>query len=151
MKPKDVFIKRAIANGSVERLNILLSAAHILNCAANQYAEEAADLMAENGLLLGRLKQLHNNFIKSADMYFREFAGMVFNEKTKMAMFQDMESFEEVFRAWAKIEKEWKPKQIKDYERQKNDVFEFADHRKEDRESEGIREADQGEMGGKRI
>lgn len=70
MKPKDVFIKRAIANGSVERLNILLSAAHILNCAANQYAEEAADLMAENGLLLGRLKQLHNNFIKSAICIF---------------------------------------------------------------------------------
>lgn len=117
MKPKDIFIKNAIANGSIERLNILLSAAHILNCTANQYAEEAADLMAENGLLLGRLKQLHNNFVKSADMYFREFAGMVFNEKTKMAMFQDMDSFDKVFRDWAKIEKEWKPKQIEDYER----------------------------------
>ena len=117
MKPKDIFIRNAIANGSIERLNILLSAAHILNCAANQYAEEAAGLMAENGLLLGRLKQLHNNFIKSADMYFREFAGMVFNEKTKMAMFQDMDSFDEVFRAWAKIEREWKPRQIEDDER----------------------------------
>lgn len=110
MKPKEILIKNAIENGSVERLNILLSAAHILNCAANQYAEEAADLMAENGLLLGRLKQLHNNFIKSADMYFREFAGMVFNEKTKMAMFQDIDSFDEVFRGWAKIEKDWEPK-----------------------------------------
>lgn len=115
MKPKDVFIKRAIANGSVERLNILLSAAHILNCAANQYAEEAADLMEENGLLLGRLKQLHKNFIKSADMYFREFAGMVFNDEKKMAMFQDMDGFDEVFRAWAKIEKDWEPKQIEDH------------------------------------
>lgn len=118
MKPKEIFIKNAIANGSIERLNILLSAAHILNCTANQYAEEAADLMAENGLLLGRLKQLHNNFVKSADMYFREFAGMVFNEKTKMAMFQDMDSFDKVFRDWAKIEKEWKPKQIEDYEQE---------------------------------
>ena len=118
MKPKDIFIKRAIANGSVERLNVLLSAAHILNCAANQYVEEAADLMAENGLLLGRLKQLHNNFIKSADMYFREFAGMVFNDEKKMAMFQDMDGFDEVFRAWAKIEKDWEPKQIEDYEQE---------------------------------
>ena len=117
MKPKDVFIKRAIANGSIERLNILLSAAHILSCTANQYAEEAADLMEENGLLLGRLKQLHNNFIKSADMYFREFAGMVFNDEKKMAMFQDMDSFDEVFRAWAKIEREWKPRQVEDDER----------------------------------
>ena len=110
MKPKEILIKNAIENGSVERLNILLSAAHILNCAANQYAEEAADLMAENGLLLGRLKQLHNNFIRSADMYFREFAGMVFNDQTKMAMFTDMESFDKVFREWSKIEKDWEPK-----------------------------------------
>lgn len=119
MKPKDILIKNAIANGSVERLNILLSAAHILNCAANQYAEEAADLMAENGLLLGRLKQLHNNFIKSADMYFREFAGMVFNEQTKMAMFQDMEGFDKVFREWSKIEKDWEPKKVEYYEQEK--------------------------------
>lgn len=61
MKPKEIFIKNAIENGSVERMNILLSAAHILNCLANQYAEEASDLMLENGLLLGRLKMLHNN------------------------------------------------------------------------------------------
>ena len=110
MRPKEILIKKAIENGSVERLNILLSAAHILNCAANQYAEEAADLMDENGLLLGRLKQLHNNFIKSADLYFREFADMVFNDQTKMAMFQDMESFDKVFREWSKIENDWEPK-----------------------------------------
>ena len=110
MRPKEILIKKAIENGSVERLNILLSAAHILNCAANQYAEEAADLMEENGLLFGRLKQLHNNFIKSADLYFREFADMVFNDQTKMAMFQDMESFDKVFREWSKIEKDWEPK-----------------------------------------
>lgn len=115
MKPKEYLIKRAIEDGSIERLNILLSAAHILNCAANQYAEEAADLMAEKGLLLGRLKQLHNNFIRSADMYFREFAGMVFNEQTKMAMFNDMDGFDKVFREWSKIEREWKPKNLEEY------------------------------------
>ena len=115
MKPKEYLIKRAIEEGSIERLNILLSAAHILNCAANQYAEEAADLMAEKGLLLGRLKQLHNNFIRSADMYFREFAGMVFNEQTKMAMFNDMDGFDKVFREWSKIEREWEPKNLEEY------------------------------------
>lgn len=112
MKPKEFLIKNAIENGSVERLNILLSAAHILSCLANQYAEEAADLMLENGLLLGRLKMLHNNFVRSADMYFREFAGMIFNESTKMNMFSDMESLDEVFREWSKIPKEWEPKQV---------------------------------------
>lgn len=111
MKPKESLIKKAIDNGSIDRLNILLSAAHILNCTANQYAEEAADLMEQNGLLIGRLKQLHNGFIKSADMYFREFASMVFSETKKMDMFSDMDSFDKVFREWSKIEKEWKPKE----------------------------------------
>ena len=116
MKVKQIFIKNAIENGSVERMNILLSAAHILNCLANQYAEEASDLMFENGLLLGRLKMLHNNFVKSADMYFREFAGMIFNESTKMNMFADMESLDEAFRVWSKIPKEWEPKQTEKQE-----------------------------------
>lgn len=45
-------------------------------------------------------------------MYFREFAGMIFNESTKMNMFSDMESLDEVFREWSKIPKEWEPKQV---------------------------------------
>ena len=114
MKPKEYLIKNAIKNGSVERLNILLSATHILNCTANQFAEEATELMKKNGLLLGRLKQLHNNFVKSADLYFREFASMVLDDRCKMNMFEDMDSFEDVFRNWAKIEKEWEPKAIEE-------------------------------------
>lgn len=70
MKPKKDLIKAAEADGSIDRLNCLLSAAHILNCEANMLVEEAADLMNAKGLLLGNLKRLHNNFVKSADMYF---------------------------------------------------------------------------------
>lgn len=35
MKPKKKIIDAAIANGSIDRLNMLLSAAHLLNCEAN--------------------------------------------------------------------------------------------------------------------
>ena len=59
MKPKKHLIARAEANGSIARLNQLLSVSHILLCEANGLLEEAADLMASNGLLLGELKQLH--------------------------------------------------------------------------------------------
>ena len=62
MKPKKHLIERAEANGSMARLNQLLSASHILLCEANSLLEEAADLMAANGLLLGELKMLHNRF-----------------------------------------------------------------------------------------
>ena len=77
MRPKKHFIDCAQANGSIDRLNQLLSASHILLCEANGLLEEAADLMKRNGLLLGELKQLHNQFTNSADRYFREFASMV--------------------------------------------------------------------------
>lgn len=112
MKPKKHLIERAQANGSIDRLNQLLSASHILLCEANGLLDEAADLMARNELMLGELKQLHNQFTKSADRYFREFADMVTTDKQKMDMFSDMDGFDEWFRKWAKLPKEWKPKQI---------------------------------------
>ena len=57
MKPRKQLIDAAVANGSIDRMNMLLSAAHLLNCEANSLVEEASDLMAENGLLLGDLKK----------------------------------------------------------------------------------------------
>ena len=45
MRPKKDIIKAAEADGSIDRMNSLLSAAHILNCEANMLVEEASDLM----------------------------------------------------------------------------------------------------------
>lgn len=92
MKPKKHLIARAEANGLLE---------------------EAADLMASNGLLLGELKQLHNRFTTAADRYFNEFASMVNTEKQKMDMFTDMDEFHELLRKWSKLPKDWKPKEGK--------------------------------------
>jgi hypothetical protein len=111
MKPKKQLIDAAVANGSIDRMNMLLSAAHLLNCEANSLVEEANDLMAENGLLLGDLKNLHNNFVKSADLYFLEFSSLVETEKSKMDMFRDMDDFDAKFREWAKLPSDWKPKE----------------------------------------
>lgn len=112
MKPKKSLTDRAKANGSMDRINMLLSAAHILNCTSNQYAEEAASILETNGLMIGRLKLLHNNFLRAADNYFSEFASMVNGEGNKMDMFTDMEEFDTAFRKWARIEKDWKPKEL---------------------------------------
>lgn len=104
MKPKKKLIDRAINNGSLERMNKLLSAAQILNCESNNLIEEASDLMAENGLMLGSIKKLHNDFVKSADRYFAEFSKLVTDEKCKSDMFGDLEEFDKSFRKWAKID-----------------------------------------------
>ena len=111
MKPRKQLIDAAVANGSLDRMNMLLSAAHLLNCEANNLVEEASDLIAKNGLLLGDLKKLHNNFVKSADLYFLEFSSLVETEKSKMDMFRDMDDFDAKFREWAKLPSDWKPKE----------------------------------------
>ena len=104
MIAKKDLIEKATADGAIDRMNQLLSAAHILNCEANALVEEAADLMDKYGLLLGDIKMRHNGFVRSADMYFSTFASMVKNEKNKMDMFKDLDDFDKDFRKWAKIE-----------------------------------------------
>lgn len=113
MKPKKQLIDAAITNGSMDRINMLLSAAHLLNCEANSLVEEASDVVAHNGLLLGDLKKLHNDFVRVADRYFKEFATLVGTEKSKMDMFSDLEGFDNAFRKWAKVPADWKPKEVK--------------------------------------
>ena len=112
MKPRKQLIDAAVADGSIDRLTRVLSAAHILNCEANMLIAEAAALMHANGLLLGILKRNHNSFVKSADMYFLEFSSLVETENSKMDMFRDMDDFDAKFREWAKLPSDWKPKEI---------------------------------------
>lgn len=112
MKPSKKIIDTAQADGSMDRLNQLLSASHILLCEANNLVEEASDLMSEKGLILGMLKKKHNDFVRSADAYFKEFAAMVVEDKSKMDMFGDIDDFDAYFRKWAKIPSDWKPKEV---------------------------------------
>ena len=109
MKPKKSLIEAAQNDGSMARLNQLLSASHILLCEASNLVEEASELMRERGLILGRLKQLHTRFVQSAEAYFHEFSSMVMTEESKMDMFGDLDNFGDYFRKWSKLPKEWKP------------------------------------------
>lgn len=103
MKPKKTLLDAAIADGSMDRLNILLSASQILHCIANNFIEEASDIMLEHGLMLGMLKKRHTDLTLSADRYFKEFAGMITEQDKKMDMFRDMEELEIQIREWAKV------------------------------------------------
>lgn len=109
MKPKKSQIEAAQKDGSMARLNQLLSASHILLCEANGLVEEASDLMRTRGIMLGEIKQQHTRFVQAADAYFKEFASMITDEQSKMDMFGDMDKFDAYFRKWAKLPKEWEP------------------------------------------
>ena len=103
MKPKQHLIDAARADGTMNRANQLLSAVQILNCTANSLLEEANDLLRKKSLCLGEIKKLHGIYVRSADMYFKEFSKFVLTEKEKMDMFSDMEEFEKIFKKWAKL------------------------------------------------
>lgn len=110
MKPKKILIEAARANGSIDRMNQLFSAVQILNAQANAFISETAELLLRNGLCIGRLKQLHTNFVRASDNYFKEFASCVFDENRKMDMFNDMDSFSEVFYRWSQLDRTFTPK-----------------------------------------
>lgn len=109
MKPKKNLIEAAIADGSISRMNLLLSAVQILLCEAKDLSDEASDIMAEKGLLIGNIKKFHKDFERCADRYFKEFSTLVETEKSKLDMFSDLESFDKIFRSWAKCPNDWKP------------------------------------------
>ena len=88
----------------MDKVDRLLSAAHILNMEADIIVDEAAEMLQAAGLQMGMLKKLHSNFITCADRYFREFAEMITTDETRRNMFGDIEEFDKKFRRWAAIE-----------------------------------------------
>ena len=114
MRPPAHVIRRAVENGTIDRLNQLLSACHILFCEASALYGEAEDLMRGNGMMLGELKQSLGRYMKAQDGYFREFTAMIEDSGQGMRLFRDLDGFDEWFREWAKLPKDWEPKTLTD-------------------------------------
>ena len=104
MLPPKKAIEQAFADGTMDRVNRLLSAAHILNWEADVLVEDASDQLKEAGLQMGMLKKLHSDFIKAAERYFREYTHLVTSKEMSRALFTDTEEFDRKFRRWAGID-----------------------------------------------
>lgn len=104
MLPPKKTVDQAFADGTMDRVNRLLSAAHILSWEADVLVEDAADQLVAAGLQMGLLKKLHSDFIKAADRYFREFTHLVTSKEMSRALFIDTEEFDRKFRHWAGID-----------------------------------------------
>ena len=103
MTPKKSIIERAKEDGTLAKVNQLLSAAHILRCEAANLTGETADLLESKGLLMGELKKLHNDLDKVQDRYFYEFTQMITTEQSGKDLFADCDEFDKGFRKWAKL------------------------------------------------
>lgn len=102
MKPKKAVVDRAIANGAINRVNNLLSAAHLLMCESNDLIDEAFEVLKENGLfLIGELKRYHSDATERMNRYLTEFATMIKGASVN-DMFEDLEAFDKAYRKWTK-------------------------------------------------
>ena len=105
---KKAAIERAKELGVVDRMNVLLSAAYLLNSEASLMTARVETLLARHGLLLGRLKQLTNHLNQSFDRYCREFADLILTEDSRNGYMEDISEFDDFFLAYTSIPKEWK-------------------------------------------
>ncbi len=103
MKPKEKYIKKAKEDGTLAKVNQLLSAAHVLRCEVANLIGETADLLQSRGLLMGELKKLHNDLDKVQDRYFYEFTQMITSKQSGKDLFDDCDEFDKNFRKWAKL------------------------------------------------
>lgn len=103
MQPKKKIIDRAIENGSMKRVNMLLSAAHLLMCEVSNLVGETSDVLRDNGLMLGEIKKHFGVLDKDLDLYFNEFTKMVDTPERGKDLFNDCDEFDKMFRKWAKL------------------------------------------------
>lgn len=108
IKPPKKLIEDAKGNGSVDRLNVLVSAAHICMVEANTLMVEAADMLAENGLMLGELGWWTKSLLKEFDRYNANFTQMILTDETKKNLFNDYEAFDKIYRKIMKIDEDVK-------------------------------------------
>lgn len=108
MRPE---VQKAEQNGSIARINQLWSAIFQLNTLANNMTDEISDILEMNHLRDGRLKYLHNNFIKSANKFFTEF-NTIMKPGIKMDVFKDMNKYAEKFYEILELERYWEPNEI---------------------------------------
>lgn len=105
MRPE---VKKAHENGSFTRINQLWSAIFQLNTLSNNMVEEISDILAMNDLRDGRLKYLHNHFVKAADKFYDEFKKMV-KDDMKMEIFKDMDEYKEKIYNILSLAETWEP------------------------------------------
>ena len=103
LTPKKTVIEKAKEDGTLARVNQLLSAAHILRCEAANLTGETADLLQSKGLLMGELKKCHSDLDKVQDRYFYEFTQMITSKQSGKDLFDDCDEFDKNFRKWAKL------------------------------------------------
>lgn len=110
MLPKKALVQKAIKDGSMDRINKLLSLSMLLNAISNSLSDESADILRSHDLLVGPIKQKHTAMMRAADAFFKDFSTMITNPDCKKNLFEDLDSLQGIIFKWAKLDNDWEPK-----------------------------------------
>ena len=93
-------LRHFVESGDADTASRLISMAYLLFSIAEQYTEEANELIRKHGLYHFNLKYLGNNLIRSFDMYDRQLRTMIVDEEAKTQPCKDYDIFEQVCRRY---------------------------------------------------
>lgn len=102
-------VEYAKEEGVIGRINVLLSAAYMLNSEVSILTAMTETLLERYGLKLGSLKWRLNNLNGAFDMYCREFSSLVTDEEMKECWMRDVSELHKLIFTWQGIPEEWKP------------------------------------------
>ena len=88
--------KAFVESGSEHRTAKLIAMSYIIQSVANEYSEEAADLMAQYGLKHGRIKTASENLSRSFDTYNAVLSSLIGDEEARLQLCDDYEQFKQI-------------------------------------------------------
>lgn len=87
--------KAFVESGTEHRVAKLIAMAYIIQSVANEYSEEAADLMAQYGLKHGKIKTTTENLSRSFDTFNNVLSSLIGNEEARLQLCDDYDQFKQ--------------------------------------------------------
>ena len=85
-------IQKAKEAGILPRLERIISMIQLLSCEANDLLSEAEDSFKRAGLMTDKIVYMQREYYKAANVYFKEFSGIIKKTNTGDDMFSDLET-----------------------------------------------------------
>lgn len=87
------YYKAFVESGNEHRVAKLIAMAYILQSVANEYSEEAADLMAQYGLMHKKIKTTSNNLTQSFDAFNNVLSSLIEDDDARLQLCDDYDQF----------------------------------------------------------
>lgn len=108
MKPRKEIIDKAYKDGAIDKAAFLLALAYVTISTGNNIMEESNDWLDKYGLNIGEVKQAHNQFVKSADKYFKICWDIFSKECSALDYFKDLDDLEQKIKKWSDLDAKFK-------------------------------------------